>query len=102
MLSKNTIIDLWWMLTDIPTVMNAEMATVIDEDFIGWPSGTDVEKIWHWFDEQYADFGGVHALMYDNPQPERSFRFGLLMAFMSAMQNMNRTPARTILESTLT
>ena len=71
MLSKNTIIDLWWMLTDIPTVMNAEMATVIDEDFIGWPSGTEVEKIWHWFDGQYAGFGGVHALMYDNPQPER-------------------------------
>ena len=32
------------------------------------------EDIWHWFDEQYADFGGVHALMYDNPQPERKFQ----------------------------
>ena len=59
MLSKNTIIDLWQMLTDIPTVMNAEMATVIDEDFIGWPSGTDVEIIWHWFDEQYADIMAI-------------------------------------------
>lgn len=74
MLTKNTLIDLWSMLSDIPTVINGDNLTVLDEDFLGWPAGTDVETIWHWFDDQYADFGGVHALMYDNPQPERKFQ----------------------------
>lgn len=73
-LSKNTVIELWHELANVPTVMNGEMATVIDEDFLGWPAGTDVEEIWHFFDDQFADYGGVHVLMYEDPQPERKFR----------------------------
>ena len=74
MLTKNTLIDLWSMLSNIPTVINDQNVTVLDEDFLGWPVGTDVETVWHWFDDQFADFGGVHALMYDNPQPDRKFQ----------------------------
>ena len=73
-LSKNTVIELWGELANIPTVMNGDMQTVIDEDFLGWPAGTDVEEIWHFFDDQFADYGGVHVLMYEDPQPERKFR----------------------------
>ena len=73
-LSKNTVIELWHELANIPTVMNGAMATVIDEDYLGWQAGTDVEEIWHWFDDQFADFGGVHVLMYENPQPTRKFQ----------------------------
>lgn len=73
-LSKNSVIELWYELSNIPTVTNETMATVIDEDFLGWPAGTDVEEIWHWFDDQFAKFGGVHVLMYEDPQPERKFR----------------------------
>lgn len=73
-LSKNTVIDLWNSLADIPTVMEKDMTTVINEDFLGWPAGTDVETIWHFFDDQFAEFGGVYALMYENPKPERKFQ----------------------------
>lgn len=74
MLTKNTIIDLWGELGDVPVVINEKNVTVIDQDYMGWPIGTDVEDIWHWFDDQFKDYGGVHALMYENPQPERKFR----------------------------
>lgn len=85
MLSKNTIIELWASLTDVPTRVNSGRVTVIDDDFLGWRQGTDVEEIWHWFDDQYAAFGGVHALMYDNPEPDRRFQVwtphGILEAY---------------------
>ena len=70
MFSKNTIIDLWQELGDIPVIINSENTTVIDapNGFMGWPQGTDVEEIWTWFDDQYKDYGGVYALMYGNPQ----------------------------------
>ena len=42
MLTKNTIIDLWWMLANVPTTMSGSLATVLDEDFLGWPVGTTV------------------------------------------------------------
>lgn len=73
-MKKNTVLDLWDALSDIPTIINDEYATVIDEDFLGWTIGTNVEDIWHWFDDQFAEFGGVHTLMYDNPQPDRKFQ----------------------------
>ena len=66
MLNKNTLLDLWTALSNIPTKYDEGSApVVIDEPFLGWPSGTNVETIWRWFDEQFAEFGGVHALMYD-------------------------------------
>lgn len=34
------------------------------ESWCGWPVFTDREEIWRWFDEQYALYGGVHALMF--------------------------------------
>ena len=74
MLSKNTILDLWSELGDIPTSINSNAETVVDAEFLGWPVGTNVEEIWHWFDEQFKDYGGVYALMYENPQPERKFQ----------------------------
>lgn len=74
MLCKNTLIDLWSMLGDVPTVINDEMKTVIDDDFLGWPAGTEVETVWHWFDAQFAAFGGVHVLMYDHPEPDLKFQ----------------------------
>jgi hypothetical protein len=73
MLTKNTVINLWETLSSIPTSINDQNATVIDEDFLGWPAGTDVETIWKWFDDKHAAFGGVHALMYNDPQPDRKF-----------------------------
>ena len=73
-LKKNSILDLWDALRDIPVTSDQDNRTVIDEDFLGWPIGTDVEDIWHWFDEQFADFGGVAALLYESPQPERKFQ----------------------------
>lgn len=73
MLNKNTILDLWSALGDTPT-NTVEGIVVIDEPFISWQAGTPVETIWRWFDDQFADYGGVHVLMYDNPQPERKFQ----------------------------
>ena len=34
------------------------------EPFCGWPRGTNREDVWHWFDWQYREYGGVSALMY--------------------------------------
>lgn len=74
-MTKNTMIDLWNEFANVPVVINQENITVIDDPrgFMGWPAGTDVEDVWRWFDEEFAEFGGVHALMYDNLQPERKF-----------------------------
>ena len=58
-LSKETI-ELLWRDNDVPINDNEE----IDDDFCGWERFTDREEIWSWFDEQYARWGGVHALMF--------------------------------------
>lgn len=50
---------LWMLLEDIP--MNPETEQ-LEEDFLGFPEGTDRETIWHWFDEYYP--GGMHNLLY--------------------------------------
>lgn len=59
MLSKGTI-EALWKDNDVPVNGSEE----IDDDFCGWERFTDREEIWHWFDEQYARWGGVHALMF--------------------------------------
>lgn len=73
-LLKNSLLDLWSALGEIPVTCGPRSETVTAEDFLGWPAGTDVETIWHFFDEQFAASGGVAALMYDAPQPDRGFQ----------------------------
>lgn len=58
-LSKKTI-EMIWHDNDVPINDREE----IDDDFCGWERFTDREEIWRWFDEQYAEWGGVHALMF--------------------------------------
>lgn len=59
-LSKKAIETLWAEFADCP--INDMEETL--ESFCGWPVFTDREYIWRWFDEQYAEWGGVHALMF--------------------------------------
>lgn len=49
---------------------------IMDSPFCGWPAGTDREKVWHWFDGQYARWGGVHALMFPDEHNKRCPRCG--------------------------
>ena len=65
MLSKATI-EALWRDNDVPINDLDE----IDDDFCGWCRLTDREEIWRWFDEQYARWGGVHALMFPDEHPE--------------------------------
>ena len=65
MLSKETI-EALWRDNDVPINDLDE----IDDDFCGWERLTDRHEIWHWFDEQYARWGGVHALMFPDEHPE--------------------------------
>ena len=67
MLSKATI-EALWRDNDVPINDLDE----IGDDFCGWGRLTDREEIWHWFDEQYARWGGVHALMFPDEHPESS------------------------------
>ena len=64
-LSKETI-ELLWQEFDVPTNDLEEIL----ESFCGWCVFTDREEIWHWFDEQYARWGGVHALMFPDEYKE--------------------------------
>lgn len=59
-LSKSAIEKLWGEFADCPI---NEMEEIL-ESFCGWQVFTDREEIWRWFDEQYAAYGGVHALMF--------------------------------------
>lgn len=65
MLSKETI-ELLWRDNDVPINDLDE----IDDGFCGWERLTDRDEIWRWFDEQYARWGGVHALMFPDEHPE--------------------------------
>ena len=65
MLSKGTI-EALWRDNDVPINDLDE----IDDGFCGWGRLTDRDEIWHWFDEQYARWGGVHALMFPDEHPE--------------------------------
>ena len=42
----------------------------IERSWCGWECGTSVHEIWHWFDAQYAQWGGVHALMFPSEHKE--------------------------------
>ena len=59
-LTKTTIENLWKEFGDCPINDYEEIL----EPFCGWERLTDREEIWRWFDEQYAQWGGVHALMF--------------------------------------
>ena len=65
MLSKATIEALW---RDFDVPINDQEESL--ESFCGWPVFTDREEIWRWFDEQYARWGGIHALMFPDEHPE--------------------------------
>ena len=73
MLDKRTI-EMMWHDFDVPINYLDE----IDDDWCGWPRLTDREEIWRWFDEQYALYGGVHALMF--PEEHRKSKYGEVMA----------------------
>ena len=66
-MSKKTIEALWAEFADCPI---NDMEEIL-ESFCGWPVFTDREYIWRWFDEQYAEFGGVHALMFPDEHKKR-------------------------------
>lgn len=42
---------LWKQFEDVPINPDTEK---IEEEFIGFPAGTDREDIWHWFDERHS------------------------------------------------
>lgn len=67
MLSKATI-EALWRDNDVPVNYLDE----IDDDFCGFERLTDRHEVWRWFDEQYARWGGVHALMFQDEHPESS------------------------------
>lgn len=73
-LSKRTIETLWAEFADCP--INDMDETL--ESFCGWPVFTDREEIWRWFDEQYAEWGGAHALMF--PEEHKKSKYGEVMA----------------------
>jgi hypothetical protein len=66
-----------WKDCDVPINDDEE----IDDDWCGWERGTSRYDIWHWFDEQYALWGGVHALMF--PDEHKESKFGTVMAEVS-------------------
>lgn len=63
-LSKETIESLWADFGDVCIDDNE----CIDTSFCGWQRGTWREEIWHWFDAQYAIWGGIHVLMGESLQ----------------------------------
>lgn len=60
LMEKKTVEALWEAFGDC----NRDDDDCIDSPFCGWECRTNVHDIWHWFDEQYARWGGVHALMF--------------------------------------
>lgn len=61
--SEAEVLDLWHQFEDVPTILREDHHTVTDGEFMGWPIGTEVEEIWHWFDKQWPR--GVYNLMYE-------------------------------------
>lgn len=53
--------ELWEQFGDVP--MNPE-TECIEEQFMGWGSGTHREEIWHWFDRRHSK--GIAYLLYKN------------------------------------
>lgn len=81
-LSKKTI-ELMWRDFDAPMNEREE----IDDEWCGWPRFTDRYEIWHWFDEQYALYGGVHALMF--PNEHKKSEYGEVRAYVMLQQWVN-------------
>ena len=52
---------LWDELTDVPFKEAEDYSQVLAAPWNGFPAGTDVETIWHWFDERHSK--GVGWLM---------------------------------------
>ena len=52
---------LWDELEDVPMYEDENCELCLDVDWQGWSKGTDVETIWHWFDENHSK--GVGWLM---------------------------------------
>lgn len=77
MLDKKTI-EMLWAEFDVPTNDQEEIL----ESFCGWPVFADREGIWRWFDEQYAKWGGVHALMFPSEHKPKS-KYGTVKAEMN-------------------
>ena len=73
-MEKKTIELLWQEFGNC----NRDDADCIDSDWCGWECGTNVHDIWHWFDGQYAKWGGVHAMMF--PSEHKKSKCGKVMA----------------------
>lgn len=73
MLDKKSIETLWG---EFDVAINDQEEIL--ESFCGWPVFTYREEIWRWFDEQYARWGGVHALMF--PSEHKKSKYGEVMA----------------------
>ena len=43
--------ELWAELEDVPMDPETER---IEQEFFGWPTGTQREEIWHWFDKRHS------------------------------------------------
>lgn len=60
-ITDREIEKLWDELEDVPVYENESFELCIDVNWQGWDQGTDVETIWHWFDEHHSK--GVGWLM---------------------------------------
>ena len=60
--SDALIAVLWVTLTDIPCDEQKDGSMILGNDWFIFKSGTDIEEIWHWFDEHHTK--GVAWLMY--------------------------------------
>ena len=54
--------QLWEELSDVPVCEDKDGWLCLENDWLFFPSGTEREEIWYWFDEHYSK--GVHALMF--------------------------------------
>lgn len=54
--------QLWKELSDVLVYEDEDGWLCLENDWLVFPSGTEREEIWYWFDEHYSK--GVHALMF--------------------------------------
>ena len=47
---------LWDALADVPVLVRAGGEAVLDEPFLDFQTGTNVENVWHWFEAQNPTF----------------------------------------------
>lgn len=58
-LNDEQIETIWDVFEDVPLDENE----CIENDWFGFPKGTDKLDIWRWFDERHSE--GVHYLLYE-------------------------------------